>query len=45
MFLYRKAPDGVCGCGDLIENHNINSGHHPVDYKKYSIENYAKGKR
>lgn len=40
---YRKVPDGLCGCGTMMDEHGIDYSHTPVDIKQYYIEQYAKG--
>lgn len=40
---YRKVPDGLCGCGVMMDEHGIDYSHTPVDIKQYYIEQYAKG--
>ena len=40
---YRKVPDGLCGCGVMMDEHGLDYSHTPADIKQYYIEQYAKG--
>lgn len=40
---YRRVPDGMCGCGVIMNKHGIEYNHTPVDIKQYYIEQYSEG--
>lgn len=39
-FKYRKMPDGICGCGASVDNHQ-KWNHAPFDYKEWCIRRAA----
>lgn len=39
---YRKVPDGLCGCGAMIDEHGIDYSHTPVDSNNITLNNTQK---